>query len=69
MAELVAVRHESQKDDEDPGLMSREYFDRFGKDKGYVEVKDKAAQAAAASASGEDPGAAPDAAAARRGRS
>lgn len=55
MAELVAVRHESQKDTEDPGLMSRAYFERFGKDKGYVEVKDEAAQAAAAAASGAAP--------------
>lgn len=55
MAQLVAVRHKSQADTEDPGLMGREHFERFGKDKGYVEVTDEAARAAAIIASGGTP--------------
>jgi hypothetical protein len=55
MAKLVPVRHESQGKEEPPGLMARGYFERFGKAKGYVEVKDEAAVAAAETASAIEP--------------
>jgi hypothetical protein len=55
MAKLVPVRHESQGKEEPPGLMARGYFDRFGKDKGYVEVTDDASVAAAEQASAIEP--------------
>lgn len=38
MADLVAVRHKTQDASEDPGMMPREYFEVYGKDKGYVRV-------------------------------
>lgn len=55
MAEMVAVRHESQGDETEPGLVPREFFDKYGKEKGLIEVKDEGAQAAAAAASQPQP--------------
>ena len=58
MAELVAVRHKSQGDETESGLMSAEYLERFGKDLGWVPVKDQSAAQAASEPA--DPAAAPE---------